>query len=114
MILFELAPYLCILFFVVLNGLVIVKAVTNKPKRISCMAELIEKHIWIHHPSSMGTPLADKEYELCFLLENGKKRSFSVGFMVYELVELHESGMLEYQGAELISFKDKIREFHCE
>lgn len=96
----------------VLILLAVYKSTTKKVKRICCEAEIIEKNIWHHHPSSTGTPLVEKEYWVTFLLENGKQRSFDVGEILYPCLSKGSKDTLTYQGDKIISFGTIIKEFY--
>lgn len=79
---------------------------------VQCYAKLIEKNILHHSPTATGAAIVEEDYELTFLLEDGKKRAFLVWPMVFDSVDCEEEGILQYKGNDLISFGEHIKEFH--
>ena len=82
----------------------------NKYKRESVFAKLIDKKVseYVAVPGKIPTP--EDLYELVFMTEKGEK-NFEVSVFIYNVVNIGMEGTLVFQGYQLISFGDWIKEF---
>lgn len=82
-----------------------------KNQRIEVLATLVEKKDGDYFPIPGRVPTPTQIYELHFDTENGPIL-LEVSSFEYDVVETGDHGLLVYEGKKLISFADKIKEFH--
>ena len=82
-----------------------------KNERIEIHATLSEKKDGDYFPIPGRVPQPTQIYELHFDTETGPV-ILEVSAFEYDVVEVGDHGVLVYEGNKLISFGDKIKEFH--
>ncbi|EFW23809.1 hypothetical protein HMPREF9430_01614 [Solobacterium moorei F0204] len=82
----------------------------NKYKRESVFAKLIDKKVSEYFAVPGKIPTPEALYELVFMTEKGEK-NFEVSVFVYNVVDIGMEGPLVFQGYQLISFGDWIKEY---
>ena len=82
----------------------------NKYKRESVLAKLIDKKVIEYFAVPVKIPTPEDLYELVFMTEKGEK-NFEVSVFIYNVVNIGMEGTLVFQGYQLISFGDWIKEF---
>ena len=82
----------------------------NKYNRESVFAKLIDKKVSKYFAVPGKIPTPEALYELVFMTEKGEK-NFEVSVFIYNVVNIGMEGTLVFQGYQLISFGDWIKEF---
>lgn len=82
----------------------------NKYKRESVFAKLIDEKVSEYFAVPGKIPTPEDLYELIFMTEKGEK-NFEVSVFIYNVVNIGMEGTLVFQGYQLISFGDWIKEF---
>ena len=88
----------------------ILRYTKNKYKRESVFAKLIDKKASEYFAVPGKIPTPEDLYELVFMTEKGEK-NFEVSVFIYNVVNIGMEGTLVFQGYQLISFGDWIKEF---
>ncbi|RGD72784.1 DUF2500 family protein [Faecalicoccus pleomorphus] len=86
------------------------RCTNNKYKKESLFAELIDKKSSNYFAIPGKIPTPEIIYETIFMTDKGVKES-EVSVFEYNVVDIGMKGILFFQGYELISFGDWIKEF---
>ena len=82
----------------------------NKFRKESISAKLIKKKEGEYFAIPGKVPSPEAFYELIFMTEEGMK-TFEVSVFEYNVVNVGMEGTLVFQGCQLLSFGDWIKEF---
>lgn len=85
----------------------------NKNRK-TVQARLVKKLSEDYYPIPGRVPEPTKVYDLLFCLENQADLVCSVSRFEYEVLEEGDQGELVYEGNQIISFANKLHEFHID
>ncbi|MEG0328961.1 MAG: DUF2500 family protein [Longicatena sp.] len=84
----------------------------KKKEVVSVLAEIVDKQNFDYFAMPGKIPTPEALFEVYFKTEEGNVLQFAVDFSCFNVLNMGDKGMLKYYGAEIISFSDKLREFH--
>lgn len=83
----------------------------RKRKHVQVKARLNNKAYHRIMQIEFGVPIFYDKYEMTFLIDN-KEKTFETSRFENDVVEIGDEGILVYEPYKIISFSDKIKEFH--